>query len=1478
MPKPVMAGVVLASGAGLVAALNVLIPGRLMQTLGFVVAGAAVVLLLYLLYQKVLLPLWDKRKANPFAKAVTQNAGAAPQSISDPAKRARLDDLRKAFEAGVDKYRQAGKNIYSVPWYLVVGEPGSGKTEAVRHSGIGFPPGLQDPLQGAGGTLNMNWWFSNPAVLLDTAGRLMFEEAAPGQTTEWQELLKNLNRFRPNCPINGMLLFIPADSVIRDTADAIERKAARIAAQLDATQRALGIRFPVFVIISKCDLINGFRDFFDSVDDPSLQHQMMGWSNPASLDTPFRPEMVEDYLAQVRDRLIRRRQVMLEDPVNTEDAAARRADQVDALFSFPESLMQIAPRLRKYLEMIFVSGEWSSKPLFPRGIYFTSSMREGSALDAELAEALGVSIESLPEGKVWERERAYFLRDLFMSKIFKEKGLVTRAGNVRKAQQRRRAILLGSGVVTALVLIGLTAFSTLTYKSGVGQAISLWQGLADETEGAAAGTARAVEYVSETREAIYQATKPDIYKDGRDLISRLEEVKREVENEKIQVPMIFRFASGITGDIEQKRERAARSYFVGTVIRPVIEAALKQFDAHREKGEPWTAASTLALAQLVRAATIAERGPGVVSKAREMLSLDPLYRFALTPAPGALGSGSADAIKQYEDRGRTQFQQVQDALFAQPESWQNDLRSALSAREVNRLDDAKGPITSFVDSWDDQASGKTGELGLLSALRGSMQAFDAAEIELLRINQSDDLTKRPLRDMSAYQERLEGPWVARYPAVEGARTRLMESARAARAEEGKSGSALRERAQQAVTEEARKQFKLVRDEAGPGEAPRGSEALAARSKRLAEAWAKVEDGVKNAAASLAGDGESGFDALVARHLSRIDGAGPPLAFERRVDAYRSADTLVTAARNTPPLAFGEAGGQLGAAMSDSAKAADHAVALLGGSAAAKVDAFVRAESLVNAVARLATGARLHRTIDAALRATPESAERIASAVAATVTPEMQTGEENTFPSIPMTAMQGGPFASEFHPRAAKRALEDWAAVDAALTPTVDPSAVYPLDARTLAERAKPARDRWMEYAQSYVRHWASDVPLRRARIVDQGWPEFHANVGNVRADILKSRSGVVALWQRMREAIAAVPDATGGKGRADALAQLDAEIKILRDGATWDAASDAMKKWMDLGSAAETARESMLNVSCDDLRARYFVSYPSRERDSEGGRMYWNAVFLAGLTALGNDTQRNASEALANLTDKAAAFPVCRDLPSARVMSGAEVREALRWARILPRTDAGNDGKISQGCETDRAQIDERLRRLTGKGFLDKSGEEWLRRVRAVLEFLGEQERITCEVLRPSAAAQGEFDSGFSFMAFESQVDLGDAAGPRPFWRRVADDQQPTLASREWTVQIPSDRGLKFITTISGGSRLGEVSLAAPWSVVALLHDPRARNDPSDPTAVLAPVTYSSGGKDYSLLVRLKFSKKVPDLSKWPNWAEWRKPGQAGGN
>jgi len=508
-----------------------------------------------------------------------QNALATPTAISDPARKARLDDLRKRFQEGLNKFHAVGKDIYKLPWYVVIGEPAAGKSEAIRRCDVGFPPGMQDDFQGVGGTINMNWWFTNYAVILDTAGRLLFEEVAPGTTSEWKEFLALLRKHRPNCPINGLLLVIPADSLVKDSPKRVAERAGWIARQLENIQRVLDIRFPVYVIISKCDLLNGFREFFEDITDPDAQRQILGWSNPEPIDTPFAPEHVDRHLATVVARLRRRRLKLLEDPV-AKDPAHRRTDEVDRLFAFPNSLTLFAPALSKYLSTIFVPGEWSAKPLFLRGIYFTSSLREGSELDQELAEAIGLSVDELPSGRVWERDNSFFLRDLFIEKIFREWGLVTRATNAMRMLRWRKFVVFGSG---ALALAALLLFSWLGYRAmrdSIGRQSGYWlracEGWTSGSEWMPIVEQQGDVYVYNGDKPIGQGTRSatrSLFDGGGKSLVDFHTVLRSYLGSQFHISWVFRPFYQLVGNLDADRRRAQRIVLEGSVVKPLVEAA-----------------------------------------------------------------------------------------------------------------------------------------------------------------------------------------------------------------------------------------------------------------------------------------------------------------------------------------------------------------------------------------------------------------------------------------------------------------------------------------------------------------------------------------------------------------------------------------------------------------------------------------------------------------------------------------------------------------------------------------------------------------------------------------------------------------------------------------------------------------------------------------------------------------------------------------
>lgn len=538
-----------------------------------------------------------KRQSRKFEVDMERETAATPRSISDPNKRATLDKLRSKFQDGLQKYKERGKDIYKLPWYAIIGESGSGKTEAIRHSQIGFPQGLQDEYQGSGGTVNMDWWFTNHGIILDTAGSMIFNEASAGEAPEWKEFLRLLKKSRPHCPINGLILVLSIDSLIKDSADTIARKAGKLAQQLDLIQRSLDVRFPVYLLVTKCDLLTGFREFFESIDvvDPSLQSQMFGWSNPEPLDAHFRPDLVEQHLQNVATQLRRRRLALLRESSSgaaTGDEATRRLDEMDSLFALPESVMRLAPRLRRYLETVFVAGEWSAKPVFLRGIYFTSSMREGRALDEAMAFATGLSWDQLPEDRGGDKDRAFFLRDLFLEKVFRERGLVTRATNTLKLLRQRQLLIFGSGGFALLLLLAFSIFAYLDLQRSVGAEAKYWE----------AGAKNWVD--REWSPPIVRSASNDVFQynyAGNDQLNaavglplvEYHKHLREIAGRPIAVGWIFTPVSWLASAKDLDRPKAQRIVFEGGVLRPLFERT-------RAKMNRPDAKSTLAGQELVR--------------------------------------------------------------------------------------------------------------------------------------------------------------------------------------------------------------------------------------------------------------------------------------------------------------------------------------------------------------------------------------------------------------------------------------------------------------------------------------------------------------------------------------------------------------------------------------------------------------------------------------------------------------------------------------------------------------------------------------------------------------------------------------------------------------------------------------------------------------------------------------------------------------
>jgi type VI secretion system protein ImpL len=367
----------------------------------------------------------------------------------DSAERAshELAVLQKRFEDAVDvlrrtRFRRPGgerRTVAELPWYMFIGAPGSGKTTALVNAGLRFP--LGDPrggevLQGVGGTRNCDWWFTDEAVLLDTAGRYTTQDSdREADATAWLGFLDLLKRFRPRQPLNGALVTLSISDLVHWTDSELERYAGHVRERLKELHERLGVRIPAYVLVTKTDLLAGFNEFFSDFD-AERRAQVWGVTFEATRlrgDARATAARFEEEFATLERRLYGVLLARLQD----ERDLQRRA----AIYRFPQQFRSSGPLVARFLEAML--NGWSGAPLLLRGVYFTSGTQEGSPIDRVLGTlARNFNLERKVQPPAPGTGKSFFLKRLLREVIFAEAGLA----GVDAAQERRRRLSLAAGV------------------------------------------------------------------------------------------------------------------------------------------------------------------------------------------------------------------------------------------------------------------------------------------------------------------------------------------------------------------------------------------------------------------------------------------------------------------------------------------------------------------------------------------------------------------------------------------------------------------------------------------------------------------------------------------------------------------------------------------------------------------------------------------------------------------------------------------------------------------------------------------------------------------------------------------------------------------------------------------------------------------------------------------------------------------------
>ncbi|KDC53084.1 type VI secretion system membrane subunit TssM [Pseudoalteromonas fuliginea] len=339
-----------------------------------------------------------------------------------------------------------GKNIYQLPWYIMIGPPGAGKTTVINNSGLDYP--LKDKLgvdlvHGIGGTRNCDWWFTNKAVLIDTAGRYTTQNShAKHDSRAWEGFLGLLRKYRPLRPINGVMISMGISELMSQTKTERNLHARAIKQRLQELQNQLGMTFPVYVIFSKVDLIEGFREFFGELTEEECEQV---WGVTFELDLA-KDTQVEAFNKEFHTLISKLTEMLNRRLINERNEAIRAK-----IFEFPRQLRVLQGVADGFLKEIFTPNAYEELPMF-RGVYLTSATQEGTPSSF---------LNDVNSGKTdyINQSKSFFIKNVLESVIFPEQNLAS----TNKHHDKQNKWLRVASI--SLAVIALFGFSISWYFS-----------------------------------------------------------------------------------------------------------------------------------------------------------------------------------------------------------------------------------------------------------------------------------------------------------------------------------------------------------------------------------------------------------------------------------------------------------------------------------------------------------------------------------------------------------------------------------------------------------------------------------------------------------------------------------------------------------------------------------------------------------------------------------------------------------------------------------------------------------------------------------------------------------------------------------------------------------------------------------------------------------------------------------------------------
>ncbi|AZF05134.1 type VI secretion system membrane subunit TssM [Pseudomonas sp. R5-89-07] len=351
------------------------------------------------------------RRAAGLERSVPPTAHPPESAVEDEQKhvRGRFNDALQRLKTSPRYGERNARWRHELPWYLLIGEPGSGKTQLLAAAGLQSPLDQADTRPERGGA-QCDWYFAEDGVLIDTPGRYLIQPDRSVDAAGWTTLLTRLRRRHRVRPLNGVVVTVSLDRLLSGNEHDLEQLARHVRSRLQDITQVLHVDVPLYLVLTQADRLPGFIEYFDS---PS------GDDADTVLGQPLDADAAGNDITQVRqvfEQLLQRLHSELIERLHQERDVERRGQMLD----FPQHMARIGERLCLFIEWAF-STHRCQRINGLRGFYLTCA----------------------------SDRRSHFVPGLFSRVIFAEADLAALQTREQQRIRQRNGLL---GMAAALVL------------------------------------------------------------------------------------------------------------------------------------------------------------------------------------------------------------------------------------------------------------------------------------------------------------------------------------------------------------------------------------------------------------------------------------------------------------------------------------------------------------------------------------------------------------------------------------------------------------------------------------------------------------------------------------------------------------------------------------------------------------------------------------------------------------------------------------------------------------------------------------------------------------------------------------------------------------------------------------------------------------------------------------------------------------------